>query len=99
MFKIINYFRMVKGLIKKIRLFFLTKSNTLFYIKELTSMLDSKIWDAVNELEKLEQDKTYVLYVDTDDVKDFQKQLNQVTARMRFSPPQILVMNKKLEKT
>lgn len=67
-------------------------------VEDLATQVKIQIDNAVTMIEELDQSKLYYLYVDTDEtgIRQIKQQLNLVKKAMRWTPPNILITNKKL---
>lgn len=81
----------------RLKLFFKTSKYYRKVIIEQNKLLDNKLSELVTKIESLDQDKVYFVVVDDyDDVRVFKDLLSLVSKRMRWSPPLIIIINKRL---
>ncbi len=68
-------------------------------IEELAQRCKAQIDKAVTHIEELKQDRLYYLCIDgnQEELQNVMKQLQAVKSRMRWTPPNIFVTNKKLK--
>lgn len=87
-------------LFKKLRKWFWTKKKTIDYLTEINTILDNKIYESVNTIKELRQDKVYFLNLENYgeyEIMLVDHYLSKIRNRITWTIPEIIIINKKLE--
>ena len=86
------------NLIKKIKLFFMTKAFLISELGKLNQLIEINMRITIENFKELEQHKLYYISVDTDkEVRSINLLLNRLRDKIKWTLPTIIVINRPIE--
>ena len=88
------------SLFKKIRMWFFSRARMIKEISKIYKILDERMSNWIEKIEELDQSKVYAIIkpgMDKDTAETIQSAIEEITKRMKWTPPRFIMINAELE--
>jgi len=88
------------SLIKKLKMWFWNKARVIKEMSKIHKILDDQMKDWIKTVEALDQSKIYAIVkpgMDLEEAQTIQSAIEEITKRMKWTPPRFIMINAELE--